>query len=117
MTTILAAISVVFWASGYLASRGIIAIQESSAYWTAYIVVPKWLYILCGAPVSKSRPMSSVMARILGIQFMGITLGIFTLIDSFFQLSRDGFLLGLGISVSFPYLIVYYFSRANKQFK
>lgn len=115
MTILLVTISVVLWVSGYLATRGIISIQESSVYWTTYIVVPKWLYILCGAPVSKPHPLGSVMARALGIQSMGITLGIFTSINGFCQLNRDGFLLGLGISVAIPYLIVCYFSSANNK--
>lgn len=114
MIILFSTIAIVFWVSGYLVAKGITSINEKSPYWIKPLKVPKWLYYLCGAPKSKSLSNSSIIARAFAFQVMGISIGIFAVIDGIWQLSYTHFAIGLFICAALPYILVHYFSTATK---
>ncbi|MBV6397138.1 MAG: hypothetical protein HFACDABA_02743 [Anaerolineales bacterium] len=115
MEIFLLILGIVFWTSGYLTARNIIMIKESAPYWRRFINVPRWLFYLCGAPESTSHPAGSIMARVLGLQIMGIAIVVFASINLIWQIDLNWSLFGFGVSVLVPYLIVYYYSKITDQ--
>ena len=108
---ILLILGIVIWTLGYLASKDIITIKETDPYWGRFIIVPRWLYYICGAPKSPSHPAGSIMARILAAQLSAIALAFFSLICLSSQISPGWFIFGLFAGGLVPYLIVYYYSK------
>ncbi|MBI5936017.1 MAG: hypothetical protein HY867_20120 [Chloroflexi bacterium] len=107
-------LGIVFWTIGYLAARDIITIKELDPYWQRFIIVPRWLYYICGAPKSPFRPAGLIMARILGAQLTAIALVLFSLICLNWQISPGWFIFGLFASGLIPYLLVYFYSNTAR---
>ncbi|MBI5295695.1 MAG: hypothetical protein HY869_09480 [Chloroflexi bacterium] len=108
---ILLILGIVGWILGYLAAKDVITIKESDPYWRRFIIVPRWLYYICGAPKSSSHPEGSIMARILGAQLSSIVIAFFSLICLSSQISPGWAIFGLFAGGAVPYLIVYYYSK------
>jgi hypothetical protein len=108
---ILLILGIVGWIFGYLAARGVFTIKETDPYWGRFIIVPRWLYYICGAPKSSSHPEGSIMARILGGQLSSIVIAIYSLICLSGKISPGWLIFGLFAGGAVPYLIVYYYSK------
>lgn len=75
------------------------------------ITPPKWLYYVCGAPVSKKYPKGEMRVAAFRTQMGGIFLGLFVFCSEIIRppIYVNG--IGLGVSMLISYLVTAYVSK------
>ncbi|MCZ2290049.1 MAG: hypothetical protein LC138_14545 [Anaerolineales bacterium] len=72
---------------------------------------PKWLYYLCGTPVSNKYPRGTMRVAAFGVQFGGIALGIYAIWLGIWKPSVPDSMIGLAFSTFFTYITTIYVSK------
>jgi hypothetical protein len=100
------------WFGGYLmTARFISTTGVNSDNDEKIITPPKWLYYICGAPVSKKYPKGAMRVYAFHSQIFGIFLGLYLI---WYVISRPPTsvnVIGLGLSTLTSYLVTAYVSK------
>jgi hypothetical protein len=95
---------IVFWAFGYLASR--LASEER------IVMLPRWLFYLCGAPRSRRLPEGALTRLGALFQIFALLLLLLgTVMDAFFTNHGLGGLIAICVSVFCTWLIMWFLIR------
>lgn len=62
--------AIIIWLSGYF--------QTKYPFEKSVVSVPKWLFLLCGAPKTKKLPQNIMSSRGLGFQITGVLMFIYS---------------------------------------
>jgi hypothetical protein len=114
MTVVILLVALLGWFGGYHYGRNPhVATADSSSKADDVISAPKWLFYLCGAPVSSRYPKGVLIVSAVRAQIMSILLAMLALVIEFGDPVREIVLLGFGLAVFLPYLIIHYLYKRN----
>jgi hypothetical protein len=108
----LSILAILFWFGGYfLTARFMSTTGATSDDLEKIIAPPKWLYYLCGAPVSKKYPTGTMRVVAFQSQMAGISFGLFSVWSLLSKPSYGENLVGFAFGVLFPFVITAYISK------
>lgn len=96
----------ILWFSGYNYTKNSGKDQSNLPKPKKFVSPPKWLYYLCGAPVSAKYPGGVLPSNAFRVQVMGIMVGIYAGVLMLVP-SKDLIYYGLGVTVLISYMTSY----------
>lgn len=104
--------AIFLWIGGYLMTALFMSTTGVNGHELEKIITPpKWLFYLCGAPVSKKYPKGEMRVDAFGTQMGGIFLGLYLIWYVITRLITYVNAIGLGLCMLISYLITAYVSR------
>ena len=110
--SILAILAIFFWVGGYFMTAWFMSTTGfPSDPLDNIISPPKWLYYLCGAPVSKEYPKGTLRVGAFRGQMAGISLGLFCVWSFISKASTTENIVGFALSMAFTLVLTSYISK------
>lgn len=110
--TFISILAILLWLGGYFMTARIMAnTGVLSDDLEKIISPPKWLYYLCGAPVSNKYPRGTMRVAAFSVQIGGIALGIYVIWFNILKPSAIENAFGFGLSACLPFIITHYVSK------
>jgi hypothetical protein len=106
------AFAIFLWIAGYITTAG--NLLKTGVYSDEEIKIitpPRWVYYVCGAPVSKVHPKGALSVIALRTQMAGVFLGLFVICSEIIRPPLYVIGIGLGVSMLSSYLVTAYVSK------
>jgi hypothetical protein len=105
-------LAIFLWLGGYFMTARFMSTTGSPPTELEKIISPpKWLYYLCGAPVSKDYPKGTMRVSAFRSQMFGIFLVIFLVWSFISKASTSANVVGFACSAFFTYVVTSYISK------
>ena len=106
------AFAIFLWIAGYITTVGnLVKTGVHSDEERKIITPPRWVFYVCGAPVSKMHPKGALSVIALRTQMAGIFLGLFVICSEIIRPPAYVNEIGLGVCLLISYLVTAYVSR------